>query len=716
MLFFARSALTSARQSAILSTAALFVLVTASPSAGAGLDFDHLAALHSVGEVKVAPDGSLVAYTLSLPRIPGDDEDGSSWNQLWIVSADGESAPRPFVHGQVRVSDISFSPDGRLVYYRAQRGDDDHQALWAVPVAGGESRRMLVHKTGIGSYDVSPDGSRVVFLATDEKDELGKKAAKRGYDAVVFEEDWRHAGLWLAELPPFHPTPSMPGAEKEEPEAPRRLVVDGTTSSPSWSADGKHILTAVQPRNLIDDRYMKRKVQLYDADSGERVAAWDNPGKLGAYRLSPDGQHVAMVSAADPNDTREGRLLVGSIGEGTLRDLMPDFEAHVNDLRWQSPDTILWSANTGSETTVGTVSLTGQVQKLFQSGPAGGGAPIVSGFSAEGCTVALAGETPTHPDEVFLYRPCDANAEPRRLTDSNPWLEAVRLAKQEVITWEASDGLELEGILIHPLEGSRNSDGPAPLLLMVHGGPEANDRNGWVTNYSRPGQLAAAQGFAVLYPNYRGSTGRGVEFAKTSQGDAAGKEFLDLVEAVDHLVAVGVADKERVGITGGSYGGYATAWCSTYHSSRFRAGVMFVGISNKLSKGFTTDIPVEDKMVHTRFDPWENWEFSLDRSPLYHAEKSTTALLIAGGDADTRVHPSQSLQLYRAFKLMGKTVRYVRYPGEPHGNRRAASRDDYARRLMRWMIHFVRDGESEVPDKILPSVREMVSDTAEDDA
>jgi dipeptidyl aminopeptidase/acylaminoacyl peptidase len=219
-----------------------------------------------------------------------------------------------------------------------------------------------------------------------------------------------------------------------------------------------------------------------------------------------------------------------------------------------------------------------------------------------------------------------------------------------------------------------------------------------VTRYSRPGQVAAARGYAVLYPNYRGSTAYGVEFSKLGQTDAAGREFDDLVDAVEHLVAIGVADRDRVGITGGSYGGYATAWCATRYTEHFRAGVMFVGISNKLSKALTTDIPVEDRMVHTRFDPWTRWQFSLERSPIFHAEQSRTALLIAGGTADTRVNPAQSVQLYRALQLIGKTpVRYVRYPGEGHGNRNAAARDDYARRLMRWMDHFVRDKRTDLP-------------------
>lgn len=313
-------------------------------------------------------------------------------------------------------------------------------------------------------------------------------------------------------------------------------------------------------------------------------------------------------------------------------------------------------------------------------------------MSADGKTAAFIGQRPTHPGEVFVM--AQGDKAPRQLTNSNPWLDEITLASQEVVNHTTKDGIELQGLLMRPL----NASGPAPLVLMVHGGPESHVSNGWRTSYSNPGQILAARGFAVFYPNYRGSTGRGVPFSKLSQGDAAGKEFDDLIEAIDHLADEGIADRDRVGVTGGSYGGYATAWLSTRYSERIKAGVMFVGISNKVSKGLTTEIPVEDKMVHTLFDPWTKWQFSLERSPVYHAEKSRTALMIAGGTDDARVHPSQSLQLYRELKLMGNApVRYVRYPGEGHGNRNAAARDDYCRRTVRWMEHFVKGDGGELP-------------------
>ncbi|MDH3786884.1 MAG: S9 family peptidase, partial [Acidobacteriota bacterium] len=424
-----------------------------------------------------------------------------------------------------------------------------------------------------------------------------------------------------------------------------------------------------------------------------------NPGKLGPYRLSPDGSHVAMVSGTDRNDPSPGRLMVAGTTDGEMRDLMPTFDGHVRTIEWVGSSALWFIADVGAETRLGKVELDGTVSTRFESAGIAAPFPVITAMAstADGSSMAFVGQKPTHPGEIYALAGDEQT--PRKLTDSNPWLQEVELAPQEVYRFEARDGLKLEGVLIRPL----NAQQPAPLILMVHGGPESQDRNGWVTNYSRPGQLAAAEGFAVLYPNYRGSTGRGVEFSKWGHGDAAGKEFDDLIDAIDHLAAAGIVDPERVGVTGGSYGGYATGWLSTRYSERIRGGVMFVGISNKSSKGFTTDIPIEDQWSHTLYEPWTRWEFSLDRSPLFHAEKSRTPLLIAGGTGDTRVHPSQSLQLYRALKMLDNApVRYVRYPGEPHGNRRAASQDDYCRRVIRWMTHFVRDAGEELPPHDVP--------------
>jgi dipeptidyl aminopeptidase/acylaminoacyl peptidase len=501
----------------------------------------------------------------------------------------------------------------------------------------------------------------------------------------------------MAPFPSFEP-PAVDPLEPVEESEPKALEIDGSPSHVRFSPDGRSLAVDIAPRPLVDDDLVLRKVTIVDADNGEVRARIDNPGKLGSFEFSPDGTTVAMISAADPNDPAQGRLMVAPAVGGSLRDVLPQLAGHITSFVWQDAATLMFIADEWEETRLGEVDITSLEQKTHATSGAVAGdlrAPIMAkmSLSGDGERLALVGDSPAHPPEVYTM--AHGETAPRRLTDSNPWLSSVDFAPQEVFRHQARDGLDLSGVLIRP---AGELKGPAPLLLFVHGGPEGHRKNGWLTRYSAPGQLAAARGYAVFYPNYRGSTGRGVEFSKLGQSDAAGKEFDDLVDAVDALVDAGVADKDRVGVTGGSYGGYATAWLATTYSDRFKAGVMFVGISNKISKGMTTEIPVEDIMVHARFAPYTNWQFSLDRSPIYHVEKCRTPLLIAGGTADSRVHPSQSLQFYRALKLIGETpVRYVRYPGEEHGNRRAASRDDYARRLMRWMDHFVKEGNTELP-------------------
>jgi dipeptidyl aminopeptidase/acylaminoacyl peptidase len=443
---------------------------------------------------------------------------------------------------------------------------------------------------------------------------------------------------------------------------------------------------------LVDDDLMARRVVLVDAESGRVALRIANPGKLGPMSWSPDGKSLAYVSAADVHDSAAGRLLVASVAGGAPKELLPAYEGHVRQVLWQNPDNVMYLADEGAQSAFGRARLTEPERKVI-IGPEG---EVLTSFSlsSDRFSAAMVCQAPDHPAEVCLST--HEQPKPRRVTNSNPWLDDMRLARQEVIRYKARDGLALEGILIHPLDekpGMRY-----PLILAVHGGPESREPNGWLTGYSNPGQLAAARGFAVFYPNYRGSTGRGVAFSKLSQKDPAGKEFDDLVDAVDHLVSIGLVDAAKVGVTGGSYGGYATAWCATRYSSRFAAGVMFVGISDLVAKGGTTDIPEEEYLVHALQRPWENWTFMLQRSPIGHLAEARTPLLILDGKDDPRVHPSQSLVLYRFLKARNQApVRLVYYPGEKHGNQRAASRYDYNLRMMQWFEHYLKGPGGAMP-------------------
>jgi dipeptidyl aminopeptidase/acylaminoacyl peptidase len=637
-----------------------------------------VARLRTVIAATIAPDGADVAFVVSVPRIPLEQEDGAPWEELHVVSADGTS--RPFVSGNVNVAAPRWVPDGRGILFLARRTGDDSRSVYLVPRDGGEARRILTHETDITAFEMSPDGRQMAFLAREPLPKEQQDLARRGFNQEIYEEAVQPIRAWIAPLG----DDGLAGTA-------RLLDLPGSASVLTWDPAGARLMIIYAPTALVDDDLMMRRVHVVDARSGKLLLRIENPGKIGQVVWSPDGRHLALISAADVNDPSEGRLQVVPASGGTPQDLMPGYLGHVRAIAWTDADTLLYAGDEGVESVLGEIRRDGTGRRTIV--PAG--TLIINGMDrASNGAVSLLGDTPRHPQEVYLI-PAGANT-PRRITDSNPWLETMRLAPQEVVTFKARDGLELEGILIRPIDerpGQRY-----PLILTVHGGPEARDANGWRTGYANPGQVGAAQGFVVFYPNYRGSTGRGVEFSKLGQGDPAGKEFDDLVDAVDHLINIGLVDRARVGITGGSYGGYASAWAATAFTERFAAAVMFVGISNKLSKVGTTDIANEEYLVHARKRPWDDWQFFLERSPIYHAEKSRTATLILHGTADPRVHPTQSMELYRHLKLHGNTpVRLVWYPGEGHGNRRAASRLDYNLRVMRWMTHYLKGPGGEPP-------------------
>lgn len=659
---------------------ALALLSTAPLLAGEGVFTPHhLARLRTVTAAALSPDGTQVAYLLSVPRNPFKEKDGPAWVELHVVDLSGNS--RPFVTGQVNVSAVDWTPDGKGISFLAKRGEDKHRSLYLIPSSGGEARRIFSHGANITAYSWSPDGARVAFLAIEAEAKAKEKRQlkEKGFNQQIYEEEVKPVRVWVAGL-------------GEEDAEPRMLDLPGSASELHWSPAGSQLAVALAPTPLIDDHYMRRKLRVVDADSGQVLARIDNPGKLGPVAWSPDGRHLALISAADINDPLQGRLMVVSASGGKLRDLLPDYPAHVAAIAWQNADTVMFVADEGVWTTFGEVRADGSGRHTIV--PVGG--PVLQGLalSRDGQAGVFRGQAPSHPAEVFFMK--HGAARPRRLTTSNPWLADLRLAAQEVVTYKARDGLELEGLLIRPLDYQQGQR--YPLILTVHGGPESRYSNGWLTAYSLPGQRAAARGFAVFYPNYRASTGRGVAFSKLDHRDPAGKEFDDLVDAVDHLIAAGLVDKDRVGVTGGSYGGYATAWCSTFYSDRFAAGVMLAGISDNLSKMGTSDIPNEMFLVHQRVRLWDDWQLFLERSPVFHAGKSRTPLLIAHGTADTRVHPGQAMELYRHLKLRSQApVRLVFYPGEPHGNRRAAARFDYNLRLLRWFEHYLKGPGGDPP-------------------
>jgi dipeptidyl aminopeptidase/acylaminoacyl peptidase len=640
----------------------------------APLTLEDVSSIRQVTAVRINPAGEQIAYLLQVPREIYIDNDGLPYHELHVTDLDGNSLP--YVTGDIDITDIAWAADGASIFFVAKRDEEaEFNSLYQIPLAGGESRLLFTHVNSIGRIYPSPDGGTLAFSATDAPPEKYKELEEKGFKAVVYEESVLATRVWMLDLETLEATAHD---------------LPGSASNFAWSSDGSRYAVALAPTPLVDDSYTSRDIYVVDTAQARVQSKIGSVGKLGSFAFSPDGERIAYVGSVDINDPSEGRLYVASSSGGERRELVPEYLGHVRNFVWANDATVRWIGSRGVYTDweMAPVFETESAGEAPRSGPI---IRTVHGNAGQGVVAAIA-DTPQHPPELYVLRD---DAEPVRLTHSNPWLDERELARQEVITYKARDGLELEAILIHPAARERGGN---PLVVVAHGGPESNYSDGWMTGYSRPGQVFAANGYAVVYPNYRGSTGRGVEFSKLDQHDYAEEEFNDLVDAKRHLVEEGLVDPGRVGITGGSYGGYASMWSASALTEEYAAAVAFVGISDQISKFGTGDIPYEMYNVHALAWPWDDWMWLLERSPIFHAGKTKTPLLIMGGDKDPRVHPSQSLEMYRFVKIRTDTpVRLVIYPGEVHGNRNTAARYDYSLRLMRWMGHYLKGPGGEPP-------------------
>ena len=645
---------------------------------------EDVARLESVGTIAVGPDGSRIAYTtVSLPDVTAGEENAGPEQQLRLAYGPGNA--RDFLPADMDVSNIAFSPDGRWISFLWSREDED-RAVWGIPIDGGAQRKLAeIAGAGVRSYAWSPDGSHMHLLASAAEDKARTAQSEAGFDAIVYEEEARLNRLFRVAI----------GDTIDA--QPQTIAIPGYVSGFDIAPDARHAIIESAPTPQVDDSYTSKRVHILDLATGTVLRVVETPGKIGDVEISPDGTRLSMIAGVDINDPAATTLYFVDVSTGQYRALNQGAPEAAVDAEWLADGQLAAVIHKGAQSALRIYDANGSVAAEHD-----GGNLILSAVESDGGRIAVRASSPSHPSELFVWN--DGGFQ--RWTSHNPWLSQIDMGQQRTVTYTARDGQTVEGVLIEPVGGA--PAGGAPLILDVHGGPEAHDSNGWVTNYSGPGQVAAGQGYAVFLPNYRGSTGYGTAFSKQHQGRYTDPEFTDLVDAKRALVEMGIADPERVGITGGSCGGYATGWASTYFSDEFAAGVMFVGISNQISKFGTTDIPYEMYNVHSLAWPWDDWQKMLEVSPIYHTDKAETPLLIMHGAEDTRVSPSQSYELYRSIKVRKPEtpVRLVLYPGEGHGNNRAAARYDYNLRMMRWFETYLKTGDR---DAELPAPRPILA-------
>lgn len=673
------------------SALATFLFPTNLIAQGPGLTPEHISKIETVSGNSISSDGKYIAYTLSKPADPLKENEAAN-SHLYLYNVNAKKSTLYF--NTASVSSVKFRPEHSSITFLSKDADNKKNVLYEMATDGGAATELYSFDRSISSYSWHPNGKQLAFSSFEKAEE---SSSKLPYKPQVFEENTPNRKAYVIDL-------EKPSSEVVQ------INVEGSVYMLEWSPNGKSLAVSASPSPEVDDYYMAQKVMIVDPSSGKLSAEVENKGKIGQMLWSPSGDMLAIKAGADINDPTDGRILIVSSKGGEPKIIDKDFKGKYEHLEWVEKDKIHFSASEGTSSLIGSIHPDGSNKKvIFKSDD-----HVIRGFSrANNGLIAFSANTPSHPTELFSLMD-QKNAKVSRLTFNNEWLNDVKLGKQEVITYKSRDSkYDIHGILIYPLDYKEGNS--YPTITVVHGGPESHYGNGWLTAYSMPGQMAAAKGYLVFYPNYRGSTGRGIDFAYSSQRDMSGKEFDDIVDGVDHLIKEGITDKKRVGVTGGSYGGYASAWMSTYYSERFAAAVMFVGISNNLSKWGSSDIPNELFYVHSRERMWESdelWMNYLKRSPIYHVDKAQTPLLIMHGANDPRVHPAQSLELYRHIKVRKPEVpvRLVLYPGEGHGNRKSTAQYDYALRMLRWFDTYLMSGErsAEIPSWDLPLEEEKL--------
>ena len=597
--------------------------------------------LNQVGSPTLSPDGEWVLYTQRTRDM--EDDQFEVRTQVWRVRVDG-TARRQLTRATSDSRAPAWSPDGALVAFLAARGDGDDapSQVYVLPVDGGEAYPLTEHDEAVTAFRLSPDGMKLLFLARDgETDEDERRRTERD-DALVVDETFRGTHLWVQDL--------------QTDDATRLTEGSFTVSSPDWSPDSGQIVFERRPSPAANDRW-KSDIWIVDVESGETRELHQNGGSDVSPRWSPDGRAIAFAAnEVEASTTMFRKLYLIAPEGGVPRTLLDEFDNQFTTPIW-SPDgrRIFWSTGQGTSTRQFTVSIESGAVTVgaTPTGRAGGW-----DLARDGTRWVWVHTTPGWPGEV--YTAGRDLVDPVRLTDANAWLrdEAVQLGAVETVQWQNSDGQTVEGVLTKPVgyeEGRRY-----PFIVNPHGGPSGAS----LEAFNAQAQFFAGNGYVVLQPNFRGSTNYGQDFVNANIENWGITDYDDVMTGVDHVIAEGWADPDRLICYGWSYGGYMSFWIST-QTDRFKAISPGAGLANLYSMYSTNDI--QDYLASFFGRPWTDEERYLAHSPIRYVGNVTSPMLILHGSQDTRVPVEQSVEFYQALKDLGKTVTFVRYPREGHG-------------------------------------------------
>jgi dipeptidyl aminopeptidase/acylaminoacyl peptidase len=655
--------------------------------------------LKNVGGVSLSPDGSKVAYAVSGWEHPnakpstdpakpdtakGDKHEMRS--HIWLVPTAG-GTPRQITFSERGENGPQWSPDGRSLAFVSARGSgtDVKSQIWILPMDGGEAYQLTTSKENVTGFEWSKDGSRIAFLAVDTLPKTDEAKTTRRDDPQVFEENFRLSHAWVIDVPTKHATEVAHGS----------LTVSG---APSWSPDGTRLAFQAGPTTMlretrsdiyvvtIADKSLRKITTKPDAGS---PPAWSPDGKTIAFTVLPQS-HTARPDSIMDREIGNDHLVLYDVASGKAKDTYdPKVDVSAGNPRW-TPDGSRVLFTTGERAWAAVYAYdvaTGRLNRI--AGKMLIGNPSLS---KDGRLAAYTLGTSDAPADVYVSDLTFAS--PRKLTDLNPQVRDLALGETEVITWKSTDGTPVEGILLKPV--GYQAGRKYPLLVEAHGGPTGATNAGFKANWGSPGQVWAGQGWAVLYPNPRGSTNYGEKFTRANIMDWGGGDYRDIMTGVDDVIKRGIADSSKMAFEGWSYGGYMTAWVVS-QTSRFKAARMGAGLSDLQSMYGTTDIPGYIGTFFSGIPTQKTLDFYRARSAITFVDNVTTPLLIQQGGSDQRVPIGQSMEYYRALKDRGKTVELVFYPREGHGLAEYYHQIDKMQRELDWMTKYTLGPQRVVP-------------------
>jgi dipeptidyl aminopeptidase/acylaminoacyl peptidase len=649
------------------------------------LTIEDVLALRRLQTVQISPDGSRVAFVVEQAADENHSKD-ASYSSLWLVST-SSGEPRQLTSTPGSVASPQWSADGREIAFLATKPGAQSSQVYLIELESGQIRQLTRHTSSVTAFSWSPDGKTIAFLATtaDAVAPEHQRKINLGYDAIDVGASEpiqrRHPRkLWVVDL-------QSAKSRSIEIAAPHIMTVQ-------WSPTGTELLLTVAERPYADWEQLRPRIVTVSPSGGTPKLYCSTLGKISGLSWAPDGKSVGFLGSLEKGTDFFPNGLFVCRGQGsTPVDLSASSSYAVESFRWM-PDgqSLLVAVAEGADRALAKLNI--QRREITRLTPK----PSVLAYRSDygvsrnsnriACILASSAKPPEIWSGVLSEpRAGNVNMDWKRLTQLNPHLDARVLGEGEIVNWKAPDGWEISGILLKPVgyrAGTRY-----PLIVYVHGsnGGEANDfhlhQNDW-------GQLLAANGYAVLLPNYRGSIMGSSQFRRGARGDYGGKDFLDVLAGVDSMIERGIADPARLGVGGISYGGYLTNLCAT-RTTRFRAAVSVAGFSNWVTfHGGESSAPEAAEKLEWGESTYENFDLLWQHSPIMHVRNARTATLLILGEEDPGIPLHQGLHLFRGLTHFGVPSQLIVYPREGHGLREPNHLRDYYRRILEWFGKYLK--------------------------